>query len=189
MPPKDTKTAAKPKTAKPQARSDGSAKGGGGGAKALTPWQSFSRSDDAIAVLCDYIVQGGHLAGFCKERGFSYTTALMWIQADTKRVEMYARAREDRSDVLADEIVSISDEAEARAKLDGEDVVVQFDSAAVSRNKLRVDARKWVASKLKPRTYGDKVQVDATVNVREIDDEELHKRIAAFLGLPGHQPS
>lgn len=44
MPPKDTKTAAKPKTAKPQARSDGSAKGGKGdavGAKGLTARQSL----------------------------------------------------------------------------------------------------------------------------------------------------
>lgn len=180
--PKESKTTAKPKTSKPRIRSDGSADAVGGA------WKVWSSSPDgALAELCDYIVQGGHLAGFCRQKGFAYTTALTWLQADARRSEMYARAREDRSDVLADEIVSISDEADAHAKLDGDDVVVQFDAAAVSRNKLRVDARKWVASKLKPRTYGEKVQVDATVNVREIDDAELHKRIAAFLGLPGSQ--
>ena len=32
-----------------------------------------------------------------------------------------------------------------------------------NRSKLRVDARKWVASKLKPKKYGDKLDVDANV--------------------------
>lgn len=41
--------------------------------------------------------------------------------------------------------------------MDGEDVKVVFDSTAVARNRLRMDARKWVASKLKPKKYGDKL--------------------------------
>jgi hypothetical protein len=50
------------------------------------------------------------------------------------------RAREDQADTMADEIVRIADEAEDPAK-----------------GRLQVDARKWVAAKLKPRKYGDKV--------------------------------
>ena len=62
---------------------------------------------------------------------------------------------------------------------EGGDVEVVFDSAAVARNRLRVDARKWVAAKLKPRKYGDKVAVggaDDLPPVRhsvELTDEQL----------------
>lgn len=125
----------------------------------------------AISELCQHIAEGGHLAGFCRDKGFVYVTVLHWISTDKSeggRVEMYARAREDRADVLADEIVSIADEECVMVKHpqggDGDDGMTEvvFDSVAVSRNKLRVDARKWAASKLKPRSYGDKIQQEVT---------------------------
>jgi hypothetical protein len=40
--------------------------------------------------------------------------------------------------------------------------MVVFDSTAVARNRLRVDARKWVAAKLLPKKYGDKVQQEVS---------------------------
>jgi hypothetical protein len=118
----------------------------------------FKLSRDSIAQLCEHVVNGGHLAGFCKERSFPYTTISDWINADPVRAVMYARARVDRSDVLADELVAISDEIDVKTRVgeDGE-VHLLLDAAAVARNRLRVDARKWYASKLNPRVYGDKI--------------------------------
>jgi hypothetical protein len=86
------------------------------------------------------------MADFCRQNEFAYTTMLDWINADSSRAEMYARAREDRSDKLADEIVSISDECEYAPITDmsGKTIAVAFDKTAVARNKLRVDARKWL---------------------------------------------
>ena len=37
-----------------------------------------------------------------------------------------------------------------------------FDATAVARNRLRVDARKWLASKMAPKKYGDKLQTELT---------------------------
>lgn len=147
------------------------------------PFRQWADQPDNIAIedLCQHIVSGGHLAGFVKERGFAYVTVLDWINADQKRTEMYARAREDRADVLADEIVAIADEECTMVKTDdgtGQTEVV-FDSTAVARNRLRVDARKWAASKLKPRTYGDKIAVGgaedlpAIAHTHEMTDEAL----------------
>lgn len=132
----------------------------------VSPFRAWADQPDraAMSELCQWIAEGGHLAGFCKSKGFAYVTVLDWIHADKSengRSEMYAHAREDRADVLADEIVSIADEAQTTQKFgnDGESMDVVFDSVAVARNKLRVDARKWAASKLKPRSYGDKMAV------------------------------
>ena len=125
------------------------------------------------------------MADFCRQHEFAYTTMLDWINAESSRAEMYARAREDRSDKLADEIVAISDECEYAPVTDmsGNTVAVMFDKTAVARNKLRVDARKWIAAKLKPRVYGDKVQVEGTVDHKVMTDDVLLQRLAK-LGVP-----
>ncbi|MBH2008298.1 MAG: hypothetical protein I8H71_01225 [Xanthomonadaceae bacterium] len=153
-------------------------------AEPLTPWEEFKhRMPHSFEEFIGFIASGGHLAAFCKEKGIAYTTILTWITADAPRSEMYARAREDRADVLADEIVAIADEVEVVAKMQGDEVRLGIDAAAVSRNKLRVDARKWAASKLKPRTYGDKIEFNGTVNHRDVTDGDLLSRLSA-LGVP-----
>ena len=144
----------------------------------------FYSKPGAIEELCGYIATGGHLAGFCRERGLLYTSMSDWIYGKPDRAVMYARAREERAEVLADEIVAISDESHVEAKYEGEDVRLVLDATAVARNRLRVDTRKWAASKLKPRVYGDKVTQELTgagggaiqvaaVNLKGLSDEEL----------------
>jgi hypothetical protein len=153
--------------------------------RAVSPFRSWvDRTGDlAISELCQHIVEGGHLAGFCKAKEFAYVTVLDWINADPRRTELYARAREDRADLLADETIAIADEAQFVQKVgeDGETVEVTFDSVAVQRNKLRVDARKWYAAKLKPRSYGEKVHAELTGK----DGKDLPLAPAGVLVVPG----
>lgn len=111
---------------------------------------------------------------------------LRWIRATPERASAYDRAREDRADVLADEMVAISDETSVITTIDEETGVVELklDATAVARNRLRLDARKWVAAKLKPRSYGDKVTQEhvganggpiqtTNMDLRGLSDEEL----------------
>lgn len=145
-----------------------------------------------------YVCAGGHLNGFCKLHGFSYTGMLEFIHADSSRSEMYARARQERADLLADEIVEIADEECTTVKAskhgsadDGEgETEVVFDAVAVARNKLRVDARKWVASKLKPRVYGDKLELSGEIGTpTKLSDDQLLERLQRFgVNLPGIVP-
>jgi hypothetical protein len=37
-----------------------------------------------------------------------------------------------------------------------DETVEKLDPVGINRNRLRVDARKWIAAKLKPRKYGDR---------------------------------
>lgn len=158
-------------------------------AKQLSPFRQWAdRSDNqAIDELCQHIVSGGHLAGFARENGFAYVTMLRWINSSADYVEMYARAREDRADVLADEIVAIADEDCTMIKADRHgskdddgngNTEVVFDQTAVARNKLRVDARKWAASKLKPRTYGEKLEVEQRTTITDLTEEQLDAKLA-----------
>ena len=89
-------------------------------------------------------------------------TVFQWLAAKPDFAELYARAREEQAEVHADAIVAIADETpdveEVRDR-DGNVVDVKLHSAYVQWQKNRIDARKWVASKLKPKKYGDRVQV------------------------------
>ena len=71
------------------------------------------------------------------------TTLYDWIEGDDsgKASEHYARARREQADTHAEEIVAIADDQDIDA----------------NSRRVMVDARKWVASKLKPGTYGDKL--------------------------------
>jgi hypothetical protein len=105
---------------------------------------------------------GESLRHICLDDGMPALSAIFrWLNEHQSFQDQYARAREEQAEALADEIVSIADEESYSTKFGGdESTVVVFDSTAVARNRLRVDARKWVASKLKPKKYGDRVDMN-----------------------------
>ena len=157
--------------------------------KPLTPFQKWVQRIDAFDEFIGFVLDGGHMADFCRQRDIAYTTMYDWVRSDDRRAELYLRAREDRAEKFADEIVAISDEATVTAKHMGEEVVLVLDAAAVSRNKLRVDSRKWIAAKLKPRVYGDKVQVEGVIDHKGMADDVLLTRLAKFnIALSGIVP-
>ena len=147
-------------------------------------------SQDMADTICERIADGESLRAICADEGMpNKSTVFRWLAAHSGFGDQYARAREDQADTLADEIVSIADEEVTMIRADrhnsrdddGEgNTEVVFDATAVARNRLRVDARKWVAAKLKPRVYGERVQVDANVNTRGMSDEQLAAALAKF---------
>jgi len=89
----------------------------------------------------------------CRSVGVSASNFLRWKDGvDDSVKDRYARARIDFVERLAAETLEIADEVipvnEERGGL---------DNAAVQRNRLRVDTRKWLLSKLSPSRYGDKL--------------------------------
>lgn len=112
--------------------------------------------------ICERIAEGQSLRSICKDEDMpALSTVFKWLSQQKLFADQYARAREEQAETLADEIVEIADESETRVVIGSdEEQIVVFDSTAVARNRLRVDARKWVASKLKPKKYGDKVDLN-----------------------------
>jgi len=74
---------------------------------------------------------------------------------DQEFLNNYTRATQDRADILVEEIISISDNQEDDIYID-DDGKEQTNHNVINRAKLRVDSRKWVAGKMKPKKYGDK---------------------------------
>jgi terminase small subunit-like protein len=82
-----------------------------------------------------------------------------WMREREDFSDMYARAREERADLLFERIAAIAEDATGDyvKKEDGTWVV---DHENIQRSRLRVDTMKWMASKLAPRKYGDRVEHD-----------------------------
>jgi hypothetical protein len=90
------------------------------------------------------------------------STVRGWVLDDQEGFSArYARARELQAEYWADEILEISDDGVndwmERALSNGKtETVVHHEH--VTRSRLRGDSRKWLLAKLRPGTYGDKVQ-------------------------------
>lgn len=106
------------------------------------------------------ISEGRSLREICRQDGFPSVAAIFeWLHTTPEFAEQYARARSEQADALADEILAISDEKPAPIQTEDGPV---FDPGFHQQQRLRVDARKWVASKLKPKKYGEKLAAELT---------------------------
>lgn len=115
-------------------------------------------SIEVITEICARIAQGEPLRSICDSEDMpGLRTVYTWLAQEPEFQHLYARAREDQADALADDIVCIADEPPLP---DGE--TGKIDSAWVAWQRNRIDARKWTASKLKPRKYGDKTEAEVT---------------------------
>jgi hypothetical protein len=83
----------------------------------------------------------------------SYWWAKDQLRRDPDLRGRYQEACEDRADRLAEELLELADTAIPEG-LDG-----PGKSAFVQKLRLQIDARKWIACKLKPRQYGDRVEI------------------------------
>lgn len=103
---------------------------------------------DMADKICEKISGGLSLRAICAEPGMpARGTVYRWLIENADFQDQYTRARDKQADYFAEEIIEIADSAEA-------------ESAAVAKAKLQIDARKWAASKIAPKKYGDKQEID-----------------------------
>lgn len=116
-----------------------------------------SRYDANMAAdICGRLAAGESLASICRDQTMpAQTTVYRWIATIPEFRELYACAREDQAETLADQIQDLADEKPSHV-IDDKGVK-RVDNGWVTWQKNRVDARKWVAAKLKPKKYGDKI--------------------------------
>lgn len=117
-------------------------------------------SQELADLICERIANGESLRTICADESMpGKSTVFRWLASYSDFGTKYAHAREEQADLYAESIVEIADEAEVQAIHQGEEVRLDLSAAAIARNRLRVDARKWYASKLAPKKYGDKVAI------------------------------
>lgn len=116
-------------------------------------------TQEIATLICERIVEGESLRSICRDEAMPpIRTVFQWLAKHEEFSHQYARAREAQADTYADEITEIADDG-SRDYVQTENGPV-IDHDHIARSRLRVDARKWIASKLKPKKYGDKLDLD-----------------------------
>jgi hypothetical protein len=124
---------------------------------------SVKFSQQIFDEICVRIAEGESLRKICKDEKMpAMVNVWRWLNNSEELSNQYARAREEQAENLVDEIIDISDYKKDDTYLDesGKEVINQ---EVIARSRLRVDARKWVASKLKPKRFGDYTKIQAEV--------------------------
>lgn len=135
--------------------------------------------------ICERIANGESLRAICADEGApSQSMVYRWLDKHQEFREQYAHAREAQADKLVEEILTIADESDNDTLYTehGE----QANSEWIARSRLRVDARKWIASKMAPKKYGDKLALggaDDLPPIQTTSDAEAATKLAAIIAV------
>ncbi len=113
--------------------------------------------------ICSEIANGKPVFAICQEEWCpSEFTVYRWLREYEEFSQAYTHARELQQERFAAEVVMIADTEK---------------DPAIARN--RMDARKWYAGKVSPKKWGDRVDIEAKVEVSSGPSENL----MAFLAM------
>lgn len=114
------------------------------------------------------------LRTICKRLDISVASILNWLKDDSHAsfLAQYTRAKEEQAELLVEQMLEIADD-DSNDDLVTEEGKVKANNEWINRSRLRVDTRKWLASKLLPKKYGDKMEFTSNerVFVVEVKDD------------------
>lgn len=117
---------------------------------------------ELATLICEMIMEGMSVReiGRLEEMPHS-NTIFVWLGNHKEFQGQYARAKEVQIEKMGEEIIEIADDGSndyIERKRQDDSKYTEFDKEHVQRSRLRIDARKWLMGKLKPKKYGNKVQ-------------------------------
>lgn len=101
--------------------------------------------------ICDKIAANSKgIKRLCKENPHwpNKDTIFSWLKDNPDFSDQYARAKRCQVEVIVDDILDIADDSSCDQLND------KYNTEHITRSKLRIDTRKWLASKLVPKVYG-----------------------------------
>ena len=126
------------------------------------PKQYLKLTTKKKAALLKFIQSGKPASRWLRKHKITHNHMYSQLASDSAFKQEYLRARSNQAHALADQMIEISDE-------------VEEDPAS---RRIRVDTRKWLASKLNSEAYGDKLQVETTTKVSLIEHlQEITKNV------------
>ncbi len=94
--------------------------------------------------ILDGLASGISLVRVCNNLKIGYSTVMTWLNEHADFQDKYTKVRDAQIDFLAEDLLEIADD----------------ESIPPDSRRIRIDARKWYAGKMKAKKYGDKQQVD-----------------------------
>lgn len=140
----------------------------------MTAGRPSEYTQEKADVICEQLASGDSMRKVCEPDEMpAMSTVFRWLREQDEFRQQYETAKDEAADVMVEEINEIADNStndyvtlladaikeKPASEWTEEDIHVLAIKAApeaIQRSRLRVDARKWTASKLKPKKYGDK---------------------------------
>lgn len=135
--------------------------------------------------VCSLLALGQSMRTICKDDSIpNISTLFRWIRTNEGFCTQYTRAKQESADALTDEMLDICDDGtnDWMDENDEDNPGWQFNGEHLQRSRLRVETRKWLAAKLKPKKYGDfrHVEHSGKVGLGDMSDEELKAKLLAL---------
>lgn len=124
-------------------------------------------TQELAEAICRELSQGVSLRSVCRnDWAPDGSTVFRWMREYPEFYKQYEAAKAESADAMAEDCLDISDNQVERPLLidgipfaiDGKIVMVK-DQVSVAHAKLRVDTRKWLMAKMKPKKYGEKLEL------------------------------
>lgn len=139
-------------------------------------------TEEIATEFCSRLVDGTSTRKVCEMDDMPCTTTIFkWMAEKPEFSEQYAKAKSQAAEALAEEIFDIADD-NAFDYIEGKDGELRVNNDAIQRARLRVDVRKWYLSKIVPKKYGERQQIDQTTTHKfeDLSEEELNARLQAL---------
>lgn len=126
-------------------------------------------TEEIAKEVCKRLIVGQSLSKICEDPEMpGISTIYDWFDKYPEFAERYAKAKEDQAETLIDGLLAIADEEED-----------------VNRARLKIETRKWIAAKMRPKRYGERIDITKTVDItvtgikRVIVDEAIEGEVIA----------
>lgn len=113
-------------------------------------------------IICERLADGESLRTICDADDMpNRATVFRWLAKHKEFSDQYARAKEEQADSIFDEVLDIADNSrnDWMEKRGEDDAGWVLNGDHIQRARLRIDARKWMAGKLRPKKYGEKLEI------------------------------
>ena len=137
-------------------------------------------TQDKADKICAMLSEGMSLRTVCKDDELPSTqTVFSWLRTYPEFLDQYTRAKQESADALTDEMLDISDDSTNDwMESHGDDAGYRANGDNIQRSRLRIETRKWLASKLKPKKYGDKIQQEHSGSIDTgMTEDQMDARI------------
>lgn len=120
-------------------------------------------TQDLADKICEEIALGYSMRSVCKPDDMpAMSSVFKWLRENKQFSEQYVTATEERSEAMAEDILDIADDGTndwiERENKDGS-TFESVNGEVIQRSRLRVDTRKWLMAKMKPKKYGEKLDL------------------------------
>lgn len=130
--------------------------------------------------ICERLIGGESLRAICKDPAMpSVVTVFSWIHKNEDFLKQYARAREVQADIIAEDTFDMVDDGsnDFMEKETKSGSIIVLREEHVSRSRLRFDQRRWWLSKVAPKKYGDKLDINGEVTHKFVPLDEVLRRV------------